>query len=103
MNGGEPRALDLGAGRWGATVKENRSLFAPFTLQIVGAAARLFEIDLDEPGDPARSDASLPPDDIRTSYEVVDETAAQRLSTSRHLGLCAVTPAIRMFGPARLG
>ena len=77
--------------------------FTPFTLQIVGAAARLFEIDLDEPGDPARSDASLPPDDIRTSYEVVDETAAQRLSTSRHLGLCAVTPAIRMFGPARLG
>ena len=40
-----------------------------------------FEIDLDEPGDPARSDVSPPPDDC-SSYEVVYETAAQRWSTS---------------------
>ena len=33
----------------------------------------------------------------------MDEVAAQRLSTSRHLSVRAVTPAIWMFGPVRSG
>ena len=103
LNGGEPRAPDLGAGRRGATDRENRSLFYPVHAPDSSGRCppRRFEIDLDEPGDPARSDASQPPDDIRTSNGRVDETAAQRLSTSPHLSVRAVTPAIWMFGPVR--